>query len=287
MIIIKKITKNLNEIKWLLIITIHLVGFFTLLYLVLWIFSRLGFISNTISLLLFFFWKQIGSLILPTAIIFFSILVIINTNPIYSLVNLILVFLTTVFFLLSINVNFLAMIYLIIYVGAIAILFLFVIMMFNLHNLKNSPNIQPYWEEKEDLPINSNSVLNKTTTTIRQIWNNFKNEVFKILNQFRIPLFSKTSNRWFFFFFLLLFWFFTRNVTLFLEDDKYFRVFTQKSDMDLIYYLNYQTSDILLFGTLLYTYYSYLFLMAGLLLLTAMLGAIVLALSTTEEKQNR
>lgn len=40
--------------------------------------------------------------------------------------------------------------------------------------------------------------------------------------------------------------------------------------------------DILVFGDLLYTYYSYLFMLIALLLLTAMLGAIVLATSTTE-----
>lgn len=39
--------------------------------------------------------------------------------------------------------------------------------------------------------------------------------------------------------------------------------------------------DILVFGDLLYTYYSFLFMLIALLLLTAMLGAIVLASSTT------
>jgi NADH:ubiquinone oxidoreductase subunit 6 (subunit J) len=58
------------------------------------------------------------------------------SNPVYALICLILVFFSTALFLLSIKVNFLAMIYLIIYIGAIAILFLFVIMMFNLRELK-------------------------------------------------------------------------------------------------------------------------------------------------------
>src|SRR6202044_1015359 len=49
---------------------------------------------------------------------------------------LISTFLSAALFLLSVNVGFLAMIYLIIYIGAIAILFLFVIMMFNLRELK-------------------------------------------------------------------------------------------------------------------------------------------------------
>ncbi len=74
---------------------------------------------------------------LPTIIITLSVLVITLSNPVYALVCLILVFFSTALFLLSINVNFLALIYLIIYIGAIAILFLFVIMMFNLRELEN------------------------------------------------------------------------------------------------------------------------------------------------------
>lgn len=51
------------------------------------------------------------------------------------------------------------------------------------------------------------------------------------------------------------------------------------------YFLTYQSVDALLFGTLLYTYYSYLFLVAAFILLTAMLGSIVLALTTTEKNE--
>lgn len=78
---------------------------------------------------------------MPTGIIFLSGLVVLNTNPIYSLASLILVFFSAAVFLLSLKINFLAMIYLIIYIGAIAILFLFVIMMFNLRNLKQGPGV--------------------------------------------------------------------------------------------------------------------------------------------------
>lgn len=49
----------------------------------------------------------------------------------------------------------------------------------------------------------------------------------------------------------------------------------------LTYYVRWEFMDILVFGDLLYTYYSFLFMLIALLLLTAMLGAIVLATSTT------
>jgi len=48
------------------------------------------------------------------------------------------------------------------------------------------------------------------------------------------------------------------------------------------YFLFDQKFDILIFSELFYTYYSYLFLLSGMILLSAMLGSIVLALSTVE-----
>jgi NADH:ubiquinone oxidoreductase subunit 6 (subunit J) len=42
-------------------------------------------------------------------------------------------------------------------------------------------------------------------------------------------------------------------------------------------------TDILIYGQILYTYYCYLFLLVTFVLLIAMIGAIILALSTTEK----
>ena len=74
-------------------------------------------------------------MVVPAALLFLSVSVILFNNPIYSLISLILVFFNMFIVLLSIKVEFLAMIFLIIYIGAISILFLFVIMMFNLKDL--------------------------------------------------------------------------------------------------------------------------------------------------------
>lgn len=60
-----------------------------------------------------------------------AILVIININMIYSIISMILTFLNIVGLFLLLGVDFLGLIYIIVYVGAIAILFLFVIMMLN------------------------------------------------------------------------------------------------------------------------------------------------------------
>ena len=61
-----------------------------------------------------------------------AILVLIWFNPIYSLLSLILVFLFSFIYLSFLKIKFLSLAYLLVYVGAIVILFLFVIMMLSL-----------------------------------------------------------------------------------------------------------------------------------------------------------
>ena len=65
-------------------------------------------------------------------IIINSLLVIFSANPIYSIFYLILVFLNGAILLLLCFIDFLSIIILVVYVGAIAVLFLFVVMMMNI-----------------------------------------------------------------------------------------------------------------------------------------------------------
>lgn len=73
-------------------------------------------------------------------IIFFAIKVIINKNPLYSLLYLILVFTMSSIFLFFKGIEFLALLLILVYVGAIIILFIFVIKIFNLKFLKEDIN---------------------------------------------------------------------------------------------------------------------------------------------------
>jgi len=92
---------------------------------------------------------------------------------------------------------------------------------------------------------------------------------------------------WFYFFILFKFYsLFLDYIWTYIEYDIYFNEFIFLKTHNLTYYLTYQYTDTLLFGTLLYTYYCYVFLVAALILLTAMLGSIILALSTTEKTIN-
>lgn len=65
-------------------------------------------------------------------IIFCTLLVIRSKNPVHSLFSLILVFLNTAILLIISGIEYIGIFIIIVYIGAIAILFLFVIMMLNM-----------------------------------------------------------------------------------------------------------------------------------------------------------
>jgi len=69
---------------------------------------------------------------LEIIIIISTIAVITSKNPVHSILFLILVFLNTAILLISHGIDFLGIFIIIVYVGAIAILFLFVLMMLNI-----------------------------------------------------------------------------------------------------------------------------------------------------------
>jgi|JI102314A1RNA_FD_contig_111_223814_length_4772_multi_3_in_0_out_0_3 NADH:ubiquinone oxidoreductase subunit 6 (subunit J) len=62
----------------------------------------------------------------------FSTVLLLNKNPMYSVICLILVYFSASFLLVSLEINFLAVIVLLVYLGAVVVLFIFVIMMLNI-----------------------------------------------------------------------------------------------------------------------------------------------------------
>jgi NADH:ubiquinone oxidoreductase subunit 6 (subunit J) len=83
-------------------------------------------------------------LVLPVVACVCAVLVSSVSNPMHALLSLLGVFFTTTLILLSLGINYLGYGFLIIYVGAIAILFLFVIMLFNVKVLTVSSNLVQY-----------------------------------------------------------------------------------------------------------------------------------------------
>ena len=62
--------------------------------------------------------------------VFFSILIPFFANPIYSILSLIISFICSILILLALKIEFLSLVYLLIYIGAIPILFIFILLMF-------------------------------------------------------------------------------------------------------------------------------------------------------------
>jgi len=77
-----------------------------------------------------------------TIAVFAAVMVIVSKNSVYSVLFLILDFVSISVLFIMIGAEFLGMIMLIVYVGAVAVLFLFVVMMLNVSQIKKQPDIR-------------------------------------------------------------------------------------------------------------------------------------------------
>ena len=83
-------------------------------------------------------------IIISLIILISTVYVLIARNPVHSVFFLILVFCGISILIFTLDVTFLAIIFIIVYVGAIAVLFLFVIMMLNIKYLELNENFIRY-----------------------------------------------------------------------------------------------------------------------------------------------
>nr|YP_009490397.1 NADH dehydrogenase subunit 6 [Gracilaria spinulosa]AWH62539.1 NADH dehydrogenase subunit 6 [Gracilaria spinulosa] len=154
-----------------------------------------------------------------------SIMVISSANAVHSVLFLILVFCNIAGLLLLFGAEFLSFMLLIVYVGAIAVLFLFVVMMLNIKKMSVK---QSFFS------------IGPLGLTIFSILFTQLSEVLNVFNIFHL----KQNN---------LIW-----VSWIIE--------------------NQNVTNIQVVGSVLYTKYCFLFILSGLILLVAMVGAIVLTL---------
>ena len=171
-------------------------------------------------------------LIFCPLIIISSILIIASKNAITSVLYLICVFLLSALCLLLLGAEFLSVLLVIVYVGAISILFLFVIMMLNLRIV----------------------------------------EVYNSLVSF-FPIGSFLG-----LFFLFFMFFLIKN-----DFDLFSLSYTSNNLLELNVISNsllYSSSNLYLLGDILYNSYSYMLIYAGLLLLLAMIGSMVLTVDS-------
>jgi NADH-quinone oxidoreductase subunit J len=83
--------------------------------------------------------------ILATIVTVAALGVIVSRNPVHSVLFLILAFLTSAGLLVLIGAEFLAMLLIVVYVGAVAVLFLFVVMMLDVDFVELKQGTLGYW----------------------------------------------------------------------------------------------------------------------------------------------
>ena len=86
--------------------------------------------------------KMIWFFILSTLCIISTHLLITNRNPVYSLLNLVFLFICGAILLLIMGIDFLPFVFIVVYVGAVAVLFLFVIIILDIKLGANSNNLR-------------------------------------------------------------------------------------------------------------------------------------------------
>lgn len=179
-----------------------------------------------------------------------AIMVIQSRNPVHSVLFLILVFLNSAGLLLLLGLDFFAMLFLVVYVGAIAVLFLFVVMMLNVKSAEISEKRLRY------LPVGGLLGLL------------FLVEIVYIVDNDLIVEHSNLS---------ALF----SNYKQESMTDTGFDLVDPTFSIIQWYQLVEPYSNIESIGMVMYTYYLLFFLLASLILLVAMIGAILLTMHKT------
>jgi NADH-ubiquinone oxidoreductase chain 6 len=193
--------------------------------------------------------------ILSLVAILCGILVIISKNPIVSVLFLIGLFLSIASYLIILGLNFIGLSYLLVYVGAVSILFLFILMLINVRTselLSNTSNSIPLaifisisfsYPVYEILPysIVAFTYIVNINNTYSVIYNYFFNLIFKLSDD--------------------------------IDNGQIYLVTSKIWDGSLV-----EASHITTIGNIMYTSYSIWLILTSIILLLAMVGAIVITI---------
>lgn len=193
-----------------------------------------------------------------------GILVIVSKNPIVSVLFLIGLFLSISSYLMVLGLNFIGLSYLLVYVGAVSILFLFILMLINvriselLSNTSNSIplaiiiiisfNYPVYQILPYGIAVSNSSTFNLLTlrqNTLNEIWYNNNGYLNKLFNLIGVEL----------------------------DKGEISFVTSKIWDGNLS-----ETSHITSIGNIMYTSYSIWLILTSIILLLAMVGAIVITI---------
>jgi NADH-quinone oxidoreductase subunit J len=172
-----------------------------------------------------------------------SIVICCGSNIILSLISFIGIILNLFIFLYWYNIDFLALIFLIIYIGAIIVLFLFVVFIFDLNNTTKIINLIIVKRNLSDINNNNNFGL------IVSSW-------------LLVALLFKS-------FFLVL-----PHFMLFVDKLNFFHQLVYLYQTDLIFFFEKNNIDIISF--IMYKSYSLYLIVVALLLLISIIGSVLL-----------
>lgn len=88
---------------------------------------------------------QVGFIYFASVIIFCAIMVVTRRSPVHSALFMLPLFFHVAGIFIMLDAEFVAAIQVLVYAGAIMVLFLFVIMLFNVHNIKEKKCFQAGW----------------------------------------------------------------------------------------------------------------------------------------------
>jgi NADH-quinone oxidoreductase subunit J len=186
-------------------------------------------------------------------LLFSAIMVIRVENPVHAVLYLVLVFCLNSFILLLIGAEFLSLLLLIVYVGAIAILFLFVVMMLPIKNTKASTTFL------QDIPIGVFIGFILAAELILIV--NAELPTISLGELYRVGKFNFSKV------------FFEENYAILAY---YFKDFPTTSGQN-VYGLAQGFENAKAFGIFLFTNNYYYVLIAGFILLLGIVGAVMLA----------
>lgn len=193
--------------------------------------------------------------ILSLVAILCGILVIISKNPIVSVLFLIGLFLSIASYLVILGLNFIGLSYLLVYVGAVSILFLFILMLINVRT-------------SELLSNTSNSISLAIFISISFSYPVYVISPYSIAEFTNIVSINNTYST--------LYNFFNLNLNLRkveLDNGEIYLVTSKTWDGFLT-----ETSHITTIGNIMYTSYSIWIILTSIILLLAMVGAIVITI---------
>lgn len=187
--------------------------------------------------------------------VFCAISVIVSKNPIVSVLFLIGLFGSISSYLIIIGLTFIGLSYLIVYIGAVSILFLFILMLLNIRI-----------SELDSNPIDSISLGIIVIMLVNSIFYNV------------LPYTTKITNMGYYFTYEIY--------NIILRSINHVSSSTQSTQQDKIYYVTgtswdgnlVEFSHITSIGNIMYTNYNIWLIMSSFILLLAMVGAIVITI---------